>query len=239
MSTGPVAMEQILVGYSHDFLRKRLQDAGYLVMSADTSDSILRTVLRYRPQLIVLDDNCPQGEQAQTCRVLRAEVEAPIIVLVRQMAAPQGGAALFFEFGADDYMLKPFGFSEFLARLKAQLRRYGWTETDPGTGFYKLGNLALEARRNHLLVDEKPFRLTPRESQLLRFFMQHPDRVIAFTEIMEHVWPKHVETSFHTLNVHIHWLRAKIELDRRSPKRLVTLRGRGYMLRTKPALSAS
>lgn len=234
MASGATALSHILIGFSHEFLRRRLEEVGYAVMTADAPASILRTAQRYRPQLIVLDDNCPPGEQTTTCRSLRNEIEAPIIVLARQATVPPGGALTFFELGADDYLLKPFGFAEFLARLRAQLRRYSWTEPDAGTTIYRLENLLLEARRNRLLVDEVPFRLTPRESQLLRFFMQRPDRVINFAEIMKCVWPKQIESSFHTLNVHIHWLRAKIELDRRYPKRLVTLRGRGYMLRTRP-----
>jgi DNA-binding response OmpR family regulator len=136
--------------------------------------------------------------------------------------------------GADDYLTKPFSMREFLARVKAQLRRVRLIreEMDSENQFVSetitFGNLTLDLTRREVLIDEKPIALKPKEFDLLLFLARHRSQVLSREMILERVWGWEFTGGSRTVDVHVRWLREKIEIDPAQPKRIVTVRGAGY-----------
>jgi DNA-binding response OmpR family regulator len=204
-----------------------LKREGYDVVSAARGDDGLRLASERRPDLVVLDLMLPGVNGMQVCRLLRKSTNVPIIMLTALGGESDRVAGL--DMGADDYLAKPFGMRELLARVRALLRRAGDAPAPAGApGKLGSGDLELEVDRRQARRAGVDLHLKPKEFDLLRFFLQNPGRVVSREKILDEVWGYDFAGGARTVDVHISWLRKKVE-DRGGAPRIRTVRGRGYL----------
>jgi len=201
-----------------------LRSNGYDVLSAMTGRAALESVDRDTPDLIVLDLGLPDLDGVEVCRHIRQISSAPIIVLSARGAEGDKVAAL--DAGADDYVTKPFGAEELLARIRAALRR---SDSSFGTaGPIIRGGLTIDRERFRVMRDGEEVRLTPKEFELLTYLAQHPGRVLTHRAILKAIWGPHATDQPEHLRVLVGSLRKKIELNPSSPKYILTEPWVGY-----------
>jgi len=201
-----------------------LRSNGYDVLSAMTGRAALESVDRDTPDLIVLDLGLPDLDGVEVCRHIRQTSSAPIIVLSARGAEGDKVAAL--DAGADDYVTKPFGAEELLARIRAALRR---SDSSFGTaGPIIRGGLTIDRERFRVMTDGEEVRLTPKEFELLTYLAQHPGRVLTHRAILKAIWGPHATDQPEHLRVLVGSLRKKIELNPSSPKYILTEPWVGY-----------
>jgi two-component system KDP operon response regulator KdpE len=201
-----------------------LRANGYTVLSAMTGLAALDAVDRDKPDLIVLDLGLPDLDGVDVCRQARQSSSAPIIVLSARGAEGDKVAAL--DAGADDYVTKPFGGEELLARIRAALRR---SDSTFGTaGPIVRGGLVIDRERFRVLRDDKEVRLTPKEFELLTYLAQHPGKVLTHRAILKAIWGPHATDQPEHLRVLVGSLRKKIEPNPSSPKYILTEPWVGY-----------
>ena len=210
-----------------DVLSYNLTRKGYRVIQAFDGDAALDLARERNPDLIVLDIMLPGLDGLEVCRIVRREMATPILILTaRDQELDKVGG---LELGADDYMTKPFSIRELLARVGALIRR---REMDAGPPeeekSISVGGLTLnlEARTAHMLGE--PLDLRPKEYDLLAFMAGHPGRAYSRNELLDQVWGTDYFGDPRTVDVHIRWLREKIEREPGSPRRIITIRGTGY-----------
>ncbi len=210
-------------------LRYTLESEGYEVLAADRGDRALALATAERPDLVILDIMLPAVDGFEVCRLLRKESSVPILMLTAKTHEVDKIVGL--EIGADDYMTKPFSMRELLARVRAMLRRSRMipVENPPPAEALVVGDLTLDLKRQQVSRDSVPLALKPRELQLLLFFAQHPGQVFTRTQLLDQVWGYDFEVATRTVDVHVRWLREKIEQDPGSPRRIRTVRGIGYL----------
>jgi len=216
-------------------LAYNLQKQGYTVETAGDGRAALETARRLKPDLILLDIMLPLLDGVEVCKTLRREsFQSPIIMLTAR--DDEIDRVVGLEIGADDYVTKPFSMRELIARVKAQMRR---TETireeldkiktsAPGQDTLTFGNLAINHTRREVTIDETPLALKPQEYDLLLFFAEHKGQMLSREFILERVWGWDYIGDSRTVDVHVRWLRQKIEKDAANPTRIVTVRGGGY-----------
>ena len=201
-----------------------LRSKGYTVLSAMTGHAALEAVDRDKLDLIVLDLGLPDLDGVDVCRQVRLTSSAPIIVLSARGAEGDKVAAL--DAGADDYVTKPFGAEELLARIRAALRR---SDSSFGTaGPIVRGGLVIDRERFRVLRDGEEVRLTPKEFELLTYLAQHPGRVLTHRVILKAIWGPHATDQPEHLRVLVGSLRKKIESNPSSPKYILTEPWVGY-----------
>jgi DNA-binding response OmpR family regulator len=204
---------------------------GFDVTHAETGADALRQVRATAPQLILLDVRLPDISGFDVCRTLRAEgMRAPIIILTAR--DEELDKVLGLELGADDYVVKPYGFRELVSRVRALLRRaYGELASPAGQTSIKVGDVELDLVRFAATRRGKPLDLTPTEFRLLRHLAAHPGRAFTRGELIEAVWGYESDIGYdRTVDVHMRHLREKVEPDPASPRHLLTVRGVGYRL---------
>ena len=201
-----------------------LRSNGYTVLSAMTGRAALDAVDRDKPDLIVLDLGLPDLDGIDVCRQVRHTSSAPIIVLSARGAEGDKVAAL--DAGADDYVTKPFGAEELLARIRAALRRSD--SALAATGPLVRGGLVIDRERFRVLRDGEEVRLTPKEFELLTYLAQHPGRVLTHRAILKAIWGPHAADQPEHLRVLVGSLRKKIEPNPSSPKYILTEPWVGY-----------
>ncbi len=201
-----------------------LRGNGYEVLSAMTGRAGLDAVDRDKPDLIVLDLGLPDLDGIDVCRQVRHTSSAPIIVLSARGAEGDKVAAL--DAGADDYVTKPFGAEELLARIRAALRRSDSTFVTAGP--IVRGGLVIDRERFRVLRDGEEVRLTPKEFELLTYLAQHPGRVLTHRAILKAIWGPHATDQPEHLRVLVGSLRKKIEPNPSSPKYILTEPWVGY-----------
>ncbi len=210
-----------------------LKKEGYLVESVDDGRSALEAARRLKPDLIVLDVMLPQLDGFEVARILRKEMTTAILMLTAR--DDEIDRVVGLEVGADDYLTKPFSMRELLARVKAQLRRGRYIREEmekpdavlPHEKF-TLGNIVIDLTRREVSLEGKLITLKPKEYQLLVFFAEHKGRMLSREFILERVWGWDYVGDSRTVDVHVRWLRQKLEADAAKPTRLVTVRGGGY-----------
>jgi two-component system KDP operon response regulator KdpE len=201
-----------------------LRARGYEVISAMSGRGALEAVERDKPDLIVLDLGLPDINGVEVCRQIRQELTIPIIVLSARGA--EGDKVNALDAGADDYVTKPFGTEELLARIRAALRR---TESpSPPTDPIVRGDLVIDRERFRVLRNGEEVRLTPKEFELLTFLAQHPGRVLTHRTILKAVWGSYVVDQPEHLRVLVGSLRKKIEPNPSTPKYILTEPWVGY-----------
>lgn len=207
------------------FVRMSLESEGCQVFEADSVKRGLIEAGTRKPDLAVLDLGLPDGDGVDFIRDLRAWSDIPVIVLSARTAEAEKVAAL--DAGADDYLAKPFGAAELLARVRAQLRRRARIPA-AGQDALEFGNIRMDFGRRIVERNGKPLHLTPLEFRLLAYLAGNADSVLTHRELLRNVWgPSHTEDS-HYVRVYMAHLRRKIEDDPSQPKHLLTEAGIGY-----------
>jgi two-component system KDP operon response regulator KdpE len=203
-----------------------LRDAGYAVEAAETKAQALALLGSRPPDALVLDLVLPDGEGVEVCREVRRFSGLPILVLSAIGDEREKVRAL--DAGADDYVTKPFGTDELLARLRAVMRRSG----DPGGGSQvTVGDLVIDVLDRRVLRDGEEVHLTPIEFDLIRVLAQHRGRLVTHRQLLNEVWGPEYAQETHYLRVHVAHIRGKLELDPSRPQYLITEPGVGYRLR--------
>ena len=201
-----------------------LRARGYDVLTAMTGRAAVQTVERDTPDLIVLDLGLPDIDGVEVCRIVRETHNVPIVVLSARGA--EGDKVRALDLGADDYVTKPFGAEELLARIRAALRRSD--AQPPASEPIVRGNLVIDRERFRVLRDGDEVRLTPKEFELLTFLAQHHGRVLTHRTILKAIWgPNAVDQPEH-LRVLVGALRKKIEANPASPQYILTEPWVGY-----------
>jgi two-component system KDP operon response regulator KdpE len=212
------------------FLRTTLPAHGFRLYEAATGKDGLTEAQARNPDLILLDLGLPDLEGSEVIRQVREWTATPIIVLSARDQEQVKVAAL--DLGADDYVTKPFGVNELLARMRAALRHASRSAADLGEPVFTLGDLKVDLGRRQVFVSAKEIHLTPIEYKLLTTLIRYAGKVMTHRQLLKEVWgPLHVEEG-HYLRVYMRQLRNKLEKNPAHPRYLVTELGVGYRLRT-------
>jgi two-component system, OmpR family, KDP operon response regulator KdpE len=212
------------------FLRTTLPAHGFRLYEATTGKDGLAEAQARNPDLILLDLGLPDLEGSEVIRQVREWTATPIIVLSARDQEQVKVAAL--DLGADDYVTKPFGVNELLARMRAALRHASRSAADVGEQVFTLGDLKVDLGRRQVFVSAKEIHLTPIEYKLLTTLIRYAGKVMTHRQLLKEVWgPLHVDEG-HYLRVYMRQLRNKLEKNPAHPRYLVTELGVGYRLRT-------
>ena len=212
-------------------LRTNLKAHGFRVEEAATGVGALAALRKNRPDLIILDLGLPDMDGADVIRSVRSESDAPIIVLSVRGAERDKVQAL--DLGADDYLTKPFGADELLARIRVSLRHVAHPKTGADAVF-RSGNLEIDLERRQVSVAGDEVRLSPTEFDLLLAFVKHPDKVLTDRMLLHEVWGPEYGSEDHYLHVYVARIRKKIEADPQRPRHIVTDPGVGYRFNSEP-----
>lgn len=207
-------------------LTDRLAREGYRVETAGDGEAGLARACGERFDLIVLDVMLPKMNGFDVCRAIRQRgLETPILMLTARSQVVDKVVGL--KLGADDYLVKPFDMAELLARVEARLRRAAPEQTPPPDA-YRFGPVHVDFRRAEVTRDGAPVDLSAREFQLLKYFIEHRGATLGRDELLNEVWGYHSMPSTRTVDVHVAWLRQKIEPNPRRPQYILTAHGLGY-----------
>lgn len=205
-------------------LALNLRSEGYLVETAEDGEMALEMARLINPDLVVLDVMLPKLDGLTLLRILRRESHVPVILLTAR--GTETDKIVGLETGADDYVVKPFSLGELLARIRAALRR-GQTDVPRPTEFSS-GDLTLDLVSRRVTLGEAELQLAPREFELLSTLVRNKDAVLTRDFLLASVWGDDYVGDARTVDVHIRWLRQKIEADPSEPQRITTVRGVGY-----------
>ncbi len=206
-----------------------LRKAGYEVRTASDGPSGLEAARRERPDLVILDLMLPGFDGFEVCRHLRRESAVPVLML--SALGEEVDKVVGLELGADDYLTKPFSMRELLARVKALLRRVELLRESAAAAPSRVivaGDLRIDLDEHRATLGGRALTLKPKEFDLLAYLARSPGRVHTRETILQHVWDYEYVGDTRTVDVHIRWLREKIEADPSNPKRIETVRGVGY-----------
>jgi DNA-binding response OmpR family regulator len=208
-------------------LSYNLRKNGFNVLSASDGVAGLQEARRAMPDVIVLDLMLPKMDGLEVCRRLRADSDVPILILTAK--SEEFDKVVGLEVGADDYLTKPFGMRELMARLRALLRRSAARrgDSDDGTRI-STGDLELDARGRSVKRKGIEIQLKPKEFDLLHFLARNPGQVFTREQLLERVWGYEFFGGSRTVDVHIRWLREKLEDEPAQPRHILTVRGVGY-----------
>jgi len=210
-------------------LKDYLTEAGFRVLTASNGRDALFMARHEKPHLILLDIMMPEMDGYEFIRVYRKEQDTPIILLTARLE--ETDKVLGLELGADDYVTKPFGMRELVARIRAVLRRVG---TQPTSDILHVADIMLDKGARQVTVDNEMVDLTPSEFDLLAALMDNAGRVLSRAELLEAVQGVAFAAMERSINVHISNLRAKIEPDPSNPRYIETVFGVGYRFCTAP-----
>lgn len=204
-------------------LSESLERDGFRTQVASTVAGATDLLSSEPPDLILLDVMLPDGDGRDLCRDIRRDSDTPIVMLTAR--GEEMDKVLALELGADDYVVKPFSARELAARIRAILRRGHGSRR---RGKVEIGDIALDPGARTVVKDGSPIDLTPREFDLLHLLMNNAGEVVRREEIMDEVWDPHWFGPTKTLDVHISWLRKKLEDDAANPRYITTVRGVGF-----------
>ena len=213
-------------------LQTALTERGYDVITAASGEEALTAIAKRQPDIILLDLIMPGMSGLDVCRSVRQDLSTPIVVLSAH--GEEHDKVLALDLGADDYLTKPFGMEELLARIRVALRHSvgGGSRTEP---VYQSGDLRVDFERRRVWKVDEEVRLTPIEYDLLKYFVQHEDRVLTHGMILRALrGPDHHEDSQY-LRVFISQLRQKLETDAARPRHIITEPGVGYRFQSQDA----
>jgi two-component system KDP operon response regulator KdpE len=207
-------------------MRVTLTGQGYEVDDVKSGDAALEKLRDARFDLVLLDMNMPGLSGVETCRLIRGQSEVAIVMLTVRDSEEDKVAAL--DAGADDYVTKPYNAPELLARIRAALRRTPWTQGPAGP--MKLGSVEVDFDTRRVMSRGRQVRLTPKEFELLRYFVMHANKVLSHRELLQAVWGPDYGDQVDYLRVFVNQLRKKIEADPSNPAILLTEPWVGYRL---------
>jgi two-component system OmpR family response regulator len=211
-----------------EVLKFNLAREGYDVILATGGNQALNKARLECPALIILDIMLPELSGFEVCRILRRESDVPIVMLTARDDEIDKVTGL--DLGADDYLTKPFGMRELLARVRALLRRQERHHISTTAFKLNFGDVTLDEGKHIVTRAGRPLELTPKEFDLLIFLAQNKGLVFSREQLLERVWDYDYGGDTRTVDVHIRWLRQKIEPDAANPRYLMTVRGTGYKL---------
>ncbi len=217
-----------------DTLSYNLKKNGFIVEVVGDGRAAIDSARKLKPDLIVLDLMLPEIDGFEVCRILRKEMTMPILMLTAR--DDEIDRVVGLEVGADDYLAKPFSMRELMARVKAQLRRSRLMREEFGKSIetqirhekLTFENLVINLTRREVILNNEPLPFKPQEYELLLFFAEHRGQMLSREFILERVWGWDYVGDSRTVDVHVRWLRQKIEENPAEPKRIVTVRGGGY-----------
>jgi two-component system KDP operon response regulator KdpE len=225
-ATGPVVLVVDDEPQMRRFLRASLNAQGYRLLEAGTGREALRLARTHNPEVVLLDLGLPDADGIDLTRCLREHSRVPIVIISARGREDDKVAAL--DAGADDYLTKPFGVKELLARMRVALRH---AQTLPDAKAFELGDLRIDFVRHHVSVAQREVHLTPIEYRLLHLLALNAGKVLTHRQILSDIWgPNHVAQT-HYVRVHMAELRKKIEADPARPRVIITELGVGYRLR--------
>ncbi len=204
-------------------LEAKFRREGFTVFCASTAEDGMRLFRKVKPDLVILDIMLPQRSGYDFCVTARKESSIPIIFLSAK--ADEANRIQGLELGADDYVTKPFHLNELAARVRAVLRR---STGEPVQEVVEKGNLKIDPLSHVATLDGNPMDLSPREFALLYFLVRNAGKVFSRDTLLDRVWGHDAYIAARTVDVHVRWLRTRIEKNPDSPERLVTVRGVGY-----------
>lgn len=207
-------------------LSYNLRKNGFNVVSASDGLEGLQTARRDKPDVIVLDLMLPKMDGLEVCRRIRAESDVPILMLTAK--TEEFDKVVGLEMGADDYLTKPFGMRELMARVRALLRRSGAREGTEAASHMSIGAIDLDVRGRSAQRDGENVPLKPKEFDLIFFLAKNAGQVFTREQLLEQVWGYDFFGGSRTVDVHVRWLREKLEAVPSNPKHLLTVRGVGY-----------
>lgn len=210
-------------------VKYNLEREGYATLTATDGEYGLQLARAIKPALVILDIMLPKLDGLQVCQLLRRDTNIPILMLTAK--SEEVDRIVGLELGADDYVTKPFSMRELLARIKALLRRSTMSSqisSDEPVQYITTGNLEINVTSHLANISGKPVNLRPREFALLKLLVIGKGRVFTRDQILEHVWQYDYIGATRTVDVHVRWLREKIEDEPSNPKRIITVRGVGY-----------
>jgi two-component system alkaline phosphatase synthesis response regulator PhoP len=207
-------------------LTDRLSAEGYTVETAEDGEQGFARAVGEPFDLLILDVMLPKKTGFTLCYDLRRRgIETPILILTARGQLTDRVVGL--KLGADDYVVKPFEMAELLARIEARLRRASIAEPVAPES-YRFGDVAVDFRRAEVTRDGQPIELSAKEYQLLRYFVEHRETALSRNVLLDEVWGYNAMPSTRTVDVHVAWLRRKIEPNPRKPQYILTLHGLGY-----------
>jgi two-component system, OmpR family, KDP operon response regulator KdpE len=213
-------------------MRTTLAAQGYEVADARTGEEALDKIRSETYDLILLDVNLPGMGGLEACRLIRGVSTAfdPVIIMLTVRGTERDKVDAL-DAGADDYVTKPFGTPELLARIRATLRRMPLTSTDAPQSVRLGGDVTIDFQSRHVSVRDREIRLTPKEFQLLRYFVAHPNTTLSHRQLLQAVWGPDYGEELEYLRVFVNQLRKKIETNPARPKYLLTDPWAGYRFR--------
>ncbi|TAL06344.1 MAG: response regulator transcription factor [Chloroflexota bacterium] len=223
----------ILVVEDEPTLRETLVEAleadGFRVTAAGDGRAALERFRADHPDLVLLDLMLPEISGIDVCRIIRAESPVPIIMLTARGSEVDKVVGL--ELGADDYVTKPFSLRELSARIRAVFRRGEQANATASASVVDLGSVHVDLAGHQILRDGVEVKVKPKVFELLAFLIRHAGQVVTRDQLLELVWGYDYAGETRTVDVHVHWLRAAIEVDPAQPSLIQTIRGVGYVLR--------
>jgi DNA-binding response OmpR family regulator len=222
--------EETLIGV----LKYNLDKEGYKTLTARDGLQAVEIARKEKPDLILLDLMLPKMDGLEVCRILRREMIVPVLILTAK--AEEIDKIVGLEIGADDYMTKPFSMRELLARIRAMLRRMEMMKQESvkmegeTAQTIRAGKIEIDPARHTVFSAGSPLDLSPKEFDLLTFLARHRGQVFSRETLLARVWGYDFAGDTRTVDVHIRWLREKIEENPEAPKVLITIRGVGYKM---------
>lgn len=210
-------------------LKYRFNQEGYQILTARDGVEAVEIAQREQPELILLDIMLPRMDGLEVCRLLRKEMAVPILILTAKDT--EADKIVGLEFGADDYVTKPFSLRELVARVKAMLRRAELARpapVGPAPAPIRAKDLEIDLIRHQVTLGGRSLELKPKEFDLLAFLARNPGQVFTREHLLEKVWGYDYAGDTRTVDVHIRWLREKIETTPSHPRRILTVHGVGY-----------
>lgn len=204
-------------------LQIKLRKEGHSVFTAITAEEGMKIFKQVKPDICLLDVMLPNRSGFDLCRAIRKDSEVPVIFLTARGSESDRIAG--FDLGADDYIVKPFNLAEVAARVRAVLRR---ATTDVDDEPVECAGVRIDPKSHQAWVEDKVLQLSPREFNLLHFFMRHPGQAFTRDALIDRVWGADAFVDSRTVDVHVRWLRQHIEEDPANPSRILTVRGVGY-----------
>ncbi|MFQ3609935.1 MAG: response regulator transcription factor [Fimbriimonadales bacterium] len=203
-------------------LQYNLQRERFDVVIAENAEDALQAFNRHQPDIVILDVMLPARSGFELCRIIRQHSTVPILFLTARTA--EEDRVRGFELGADDYIVKPFSTAELIARIRSILRRVQPTPRNQ----LQFGAITLDLSAHKVYRDGTEIPMTPKEFALLALLATHPGKVFTRDQLLDHVWGLGTYVSPRTVDVHIRWLRSKLESDPQNPRHILTVRGSGY-----------
>ncbi len=213
-------------------VKYNLKKEGYTVISATDGRQAIDLAKEENPDLVILDIMLPELDGFEVCRILRKEMTMPILMLTAR--SDEVDKIVGLEIGADDYLTKPFSVRELLARIKALMRRTEFNTksttdgTTPASSTLSAGDIVIDLAGHTTECKGKIVELNPKEFDMLAFFIRNKNLVFSRSHILQTIWGYEFEGDTRTVDVHIRWLRKKIEDNPAEPRHILTVRGVGY-----------